>query len=97
MQAWNSEEGSEAASNLIKFCEDEGAGVIRSDSGISIKPISITATQNIVRYAFEYALKHGRKKVTAAHKANIMKYSDGSFLRTAREVAKEYERPRGVR
>ena len=74
------EEGSEAASKLI-----------RPDSGISIKPISITATQNIVRYAFEYALKHGRKKVTAAHKANIMKYSDGLFLRTAREVAKEYE------
>ena len=85
------EEGSEAASKLIKFCEDEGAGVIRPDSGISIKPISVTATQNIVRYAFEYALKHGRKKVTAAHKANIMKYSDGLFLRTAREVAKEYE------
>ena len=60
------EEGSEAASKLIKFCEDEGAGVIRPDSGISIKPISISATQNIVRYAFEYALKHGRKKVTAS-------------------------------
>lgn len=85
------EEGSEGASRLIQFCSDEGAGTIRPDSGISIKPISITATENIVRYAFEYALKHGRKKVTAAHKANIMKYSDGLFLRVAREVAKEYE------
>ena len=85
------EEGSEAAGKLIQFCADEGAGVIRPDSGISIKPISITATQNIVRYAFDYAVKHGRKKVTAAHKANIMKYSDGLFLRVAREVAKEYE------
>ena len=85
------EEGSEAARNLIKFCEDEGAGTIRPDSGISIKPISVTASQNIVRYAFEYAVKHGRKKVTAAHKANIMKHSDGLFLRVAREVAKEYE------
>ena len=84
------EEGSEAAGKLIQFCVDEGAGVIRPDSGISIKPISITATQNIVRYAFDYAVKHGRKKVTAAHKANIMKYSDGLFLRVAREVAKEY-------
>ena len=83
------EEGSEAASKLIKFCADEGAGVIRPDSGISIKPISITATKNIVRYAFDYAVKHGRKKVTAAHKANIMKYSDGLFLRVAREVSKE--------
>lgn len=85
------EEGTEAAANLITFCDEQGAGTIRPDSGISIKPISITATQNIVRYAFDYAVKHGRKKVTAAHKANIMKHSDGLFLRVAREVAKEYE------
>lgn len=85
------EEGSEEARELIDFCADHGAGAIRPDSGISIKPISITASQNIVRYAFDYALKHGRKKVTAAHKANIMKHSDGLFLLTAREVAKEYE------
>ncbi len=85
------EEGSDGAARLIEFCENEGAGTIRPDSGISIKPISITGSRNIVRYAFEYAKKHGRKKVTAAHKANIMKYSDGLFLRTAREVAAEYE------
>lgn len=85
------EEGSEGARKLIDLCKEEGAGTIRPDSGISVKPISVTASQDIVRYAFEYALKHGRKKVTAAHKANIMKYSDGLFLRVAREVAKEYE------
>ena len=85
------EEGSEGARKLIDLCASEGAGAIRPDSGISVKPISITGSENIVRYAFEYALKHGRKKVTAAHKANIMKYSDGLFLRVAREVAKEYE------
>ena len=85
------EEGSEGARKLIGLCAKEGAGTIRPDSGISVKPISVTASQDIVRYAFEYALKHGRKKVTAAHKANIMKYSDGLFLRVAREVAKEYE------
>lgn len=85
------EEGTRAAKDLIKFCADSGAGTIKPDSGISIKPISVTATHNIVRFAFDYALKHGRKKVTAAHKANIMKYSDGLFLRGAREVAKEYE------
>lgn len=85
------EEGSENAASLIDFCAEKGAGVIRPDSGISIKPISVTATENIVRYAFDYAVKHGRKKVTAAHKANIMKHSDGLFLRVAREVAKEYE------
>lgn len=85
------EEGSEAARKLIDFCAAEGAGTIRPDSGISIKPISVTGSRNIVRYAFEYALKHGRSKVTAVHKANIMKHSDGLFLREAREVAKEYE------
>lgn len=85
------EEGSAEAADLIEFCEQNGAGTIRPDSGISIKPISVTATRNIVRYAFEYALQQGRTKVTAAHKANIMKYSDGLFLRVAREVAKEYE------
>ena len=84
------EEGTKEATELIAFCERAGVGVIRPDSGISLKPISITATQDIVRYAFEYALKHDRKKVTAVHKANIMKYSDGLFLRVAREVAAEY-------
>ncbi len=64
---------------------------IRPDSGISIKPISITGTRRVVKYAFEYALKHGREKVTVVHKANIMKYTDGLFLKTAREVAAEYE------
>ncbi len=85
------EEGSEDAAHLIDFCKESGAGTIRPDSGISIKPISVTATQNIVRYAFEYAIAHHRHKVTAVHKANIMKHTDGLFLRVAREVAKEYE------
>lgn len=85
------EEGSDGAKRLIQLCADEGAGAIRPDSGISIKPISVSATKDIVQYAFDYAVKHGRKKVTAAHKANIMKFSDGLFLREAREVAKGYE------
>lgn len=83
-------QGSEEASSLIEFCAQHGAGSIRQDSGISIKPISVFATERIVRYAFEYALAHGRRKVTAVHKANIMKHSDGLFLRVAREVAAEY-------
>lgn len=58
--------------------------------GISIKPISVEATERIVRYAFEYARDNGRKKVTAVHKANIMKFTDGLFLHTATEVAKDY-------
>lgn len=81
---------SEGAQRLIDFCEEQGAGTIRPDSGISIKPISVTATERIVRYAFEYALAHGRYKVTAVHKANIMKHSDGLFLQVARDVAAEY-------
>ena len=63
---------------------------IRSDSGISIKPISVYATERIVRFAFEFARRNKRKKVTAVHKANIMKYSDGLFLETARDVARGY-------
>lgn len=63
---------------------------IRDDSAISIKPISVTCSRRIVKYAFDYAVKHNRKRVTAVHKANIMKFSDGLFLRTAREVAREY-------
>lgn len=58
---------------------------------ISIKPISKFGTERIVKYAFDYAVKNGRKKVTAVHKANIMKATDGLFLKTAREVASRYE------
>ncbi len=84
------EEGSEAAKALIEFAADHGAGVIRPDSGISLKPISITGTRRIVKFAFDYAIANGRKKVTAVHKANILKHSDGLFLKVAREVAEEY-------
>jgi isocitrate dehydrogenase (NAD+) len=85
------EQGSSEARKLIDFLTDLGARKIREDSGISIKPISVYGTQRIVRAAFEYAIKNGRKKVTAVHKANIMKFSDGLFLRTAQEVAEEYK------
>ena len=64
-------------------------------SSLSIKPISEFATERIVRYAFEYALQHGRRKVTAVHKANIMKFTDGLFLSVARRVGEEYA-SRGV-
>ena len=63
---------------------------VREDSGISLKVISEMASRRIVRFAFEYARTHERKKVTAVHKANIMKFSDGLFLATARKVAEEY-------
>ena len=87
------EKGTTEAKALIDILEKlEGTGRrIREDSGISIKPISVEGTRRIVKYAFEYAKREGRKKVTAVHKANIMKHSDGLFLATAREVAAEYE------
>ncbi len=59
-------------------------------TGISIKPISVLGSERIVRYAFEYARANGRKKVTAVHKANIMKHTDGLYLATARKVAAQY-------
>jgi len=85
------EEGKPETLELIDFVEAKGAGTIRRDSGISLKPISITGSERIVRYAFEYALANDRKKVTAVHKANILKYSDGLYLDVARRVAAEYE------
>lgn len=60
------------------------------NAAISIKYISVMATRRIVRFAFEYARANNRRKVTAVHKANIMRLSDGLFLATAHEVAKEY-------
>ncbi len=82
------EEGTSAALDLIAWIEAHG-GRIRPDSGISIKPISIGGSRRIVQFAFDYARRNGRRKVTAVHKANIMKFSDGLFLRVAREVAEE--------
>ena len=75
---------------LIEVLEMLSERKIREDSGISIKPISVTGTRLVTRFAFDYARKYGRRKVTAVHKANIMKFSDGLFLATAREVAQEY-------
>lgn len=85
------EAGSPETYRLIELCSKEGKGTIPTDSGISIKPLSISGTRRIVKYAFEYAKAHGRKKVTCVHKANIMKFSDGLFLAEARAVAREYE------
>lgn len=63
---------------------------LRDDAGITIKPISEFGTRRIVKFAFDYARKYNRKKVTAVCKANIMKYTDGLFYDVARQVAKEY-------
>ena len=62
----------------------------RDETGISIKPISVSGTERIIRYAFEYARRENRKKVTYVHKANIMKFSAGLFQEVCENVAKEY-------
>jgi len=78
--------GSDEARKIIAM----GKGKIREDSAISIKPISITGTRQIVRFAFDYAIANNRKIVTAVAKANIMKFTDGLFFAQARRVAKAY-------
>lgn len=85
------EEGTPETKELIGHIEKCTQKKIRLDSGISIKPISRFATERITRFAFEYALREKRKKITVIHKANIMKFTDGLFSRVAKEVAKEYE------
>lgn len=84
------EEGKPETKNLIAQIKKDTKKIIRPDSGISIKPISKFASERIVRFAFEYALKNNRKKITCVHKANIMKFTDGLFLKVAREVAREF-------
>jgi isocitrate dehydrogenase (NAD+) len=74
--------------------EDLYAGIehmVGPDAAESIKIITRAASERIARYAFEYAVANGRRKVTAVHKANIMKFSDGLFLESCRTIAAEYE------
>ncbi|MCK5534642.1 isocitrate/isopropylmalate dehydrogenase family protein [bacterium] len=84
------EKGKEVTQELMDFIKDKKKVEMKKDTAISIKPISYSASEKIVRFAFEYAIKNKRRKVTAVHKANIMKYTDGLFLEVARQVAKEY-------
>jgi isocitrate dehydrogenase (NAD+) len=83
------EEGTSRARDLIDWVEHHGHQRLRDDSGISLKPISVSGSRRIVEFAFDYARKSGRRKITAVHKANIMKFTDGLYLRVAREVAEE--------
>ncbi len=84
------EMGQPDTKDVIELISNRAKKRILPDSGISIKPISVSGTQRIVRYGFEYARGNNRKRVTAVTKANIMKYTDGLFLHVAEDVAKEY-------
>src|SRR5919108_200938 len=83
------EQGTQEAEELIGWIESKGGALRHRDAGISIKPIWVTGTRRIFEFAFDYARRNGRRKITAVHKANIMKFSDGLWLRVAREVAEE--------
>ena len=88
------EKGQAVTGELIdyinKISTDKKIKSGREETGVSIKPISISGTERIVRCAFEYARDNGRKKVTTVHKANIMKYTDGLYLKHSRKVAEEF-------
>jgi isocitrate dehydrogenase len=84
-------EGTPEAAKLISFLNDDmlkgGKKKVRLDSGIGIKPISITGTKRLVRYAIRYAVDHGRKSVTLVHKGNIQKFTEGAFREWGYQVA----------
>jgi len=86
-------EGTPEAEKLIKFLNDDmlkgGKKKVRTDSGVGIKPISITGTKRLVRRAIEYALEYGRKSVTLVHKGNIQKFTEGAFREWGYELATE--------
>ncbi|HEX8710858.1 MAG TPA: isocitrate/isopropylmalate dehydrogenase family protein [Terracidiphilus sp.] len=82
--------GSAEMDELVDFIGRATGTKLTKDAAISIKYISVPASRRIVKFAFEYARANGRHKVTAVHKANIMKFSDGLFLSVAQEVSKEY-------
>lgn len=82
--------GTPAQEEMLEAIARTTGSRLDANSAISIKYISVLATRRIVKFAFEYARSNGRRKVTAVHKANIMKFSDGLFLSIAQEVAKEY-------
>jgi isocitrate dehydrogenase len=82
-------EGTEEASRVRLFLEREMGKKIREDSGIGIKPISRYGTKRLVRMAMQYALSHGRKRVTLVHKGNIMKFTEGAFRDWGYEIARE--------
>jgi len=83
-------EGTDEALRLIETIGELSGRDIRRDSGISVKPISVYGTQRVFHFAFRWARDNGRSKVTAVHKANIMKHTDGLWLRVAESVAQEY-------
>ena len=83
------ERGSPEAAALREELRELAGFEVREDAGITLKPISVAGTRRIVRFAFEYARANGRHKVTLGHKSNVMRYSDGLFLKTFLDIARD--------
>ena len=84
------ERGTKEIKEFIRLIQKRSGAKLKKDTALSIKPISESASRRIVEFAFAYAEKNNRKKITAVHKANIMKYTDGLFLEVARDVARAH-------
>ncbi len=83
------EQGTEGAEQLLEFLDEAFGWDIREDSGIGIKPISVTGSKRLIRAAIKYALANKRKSVTLVHKGNIMKYTEGAFRTWGYDLVKE--------
>jgi isocitrate dehydrogenase len=83
------EEGTEDAKKLLEFLESEFGWEIRPDSGLGLKPISVTGSKRLIRAAIRYALANSRKSVTLVHKGNIMKFTEGAFRAWGYELVKD--------
>ncbi|MBL3592571.1 MAG: isocitrate dehydrogenase (NADP(+)) [Synergistaceae bacterium] len=84
------EQGTAECEKVIRFIKEEmGADKFRDDSGIGVKPVSVTGSKRLVRMAIQYAVDHGKSSVTLVHKGNIMKFTEGAFRKWGYEVAKE--------
>ncbi|MCD6115453.1 NADP-dependent isocitrate dehydrogenase [bacterium] len=82
------QKGSDDAARLLAFLKDTLGQNIRNDSGIGIKPISVTCTKRLVRKAIDYAIENKKPNVTLVHKGNIMKFTEGAFRDWGYELAK---------
>jgi isocitrate dehydrogenase len=83
------QEGTPEVKRLIDYLNAEFQWTIRPDSGIGIKPVSITGSKRLIRAAIEHAVKHGRKSVTMVHKGNIQKFTEGAFRNWGYELVRE--------
>ena len=84
------EAGTPDADRLRRLVEETAGAALADDAGISLKPISASGAERVIRQAFAYATEHGRRRVTAVHKASLMRSTDGLFLRVAQQVAEEF-------